>query len=130
MTALSQRRTPPCSGGIVVYVWLVLPCTTGAGRCPAGWERRLTRHHSRDWSTQPGCSRDPDSVLDRFLGDHPFQDDFLWTCRPTDVDVSRRLPAEPEVFRGAGHLSLAAAKPARRCVPGGLCRDQCTVPID
>ena len=69
-------------------------------------------------------------LFDRFLGDHSFQDHFIRTSRAAERYISRRLSPQSEVFRGPGDLSVAAAEPAGRSVPGGLCRDQRTIPDD
>ena len=104
-----------CIGGFVAHAWLARPCTTGAGRCcPAGWERRhVIEIISRDRSAQPGRSRDPGSVLDRVLGDHPFQDDFrigrVARQTATFLDVFRRSRSSPR-----------SRPSARRCPPSPL----------
>jgi len=87
--ALSQRRSPQqWTGGFGVYVWLVLTCTTGAGRCPARWERRHAADPVGRKSPQPDRPRHTNRVLDRLLGDHSFQDSFLSRRRASDRDVS------------------------------------------
>ena len=113
--AVPAARPQQWTGGFVVYVWLVLACTTGAGRCcPASWERRHAADPRRLKSPQPDRPRDSDRVLGRLVGDHPVQDVFISRCRASDRDVSRRVSQKPEVFGRAGDLSVSSSQPARR----------------
>src|SRR4029450_4771924 len=101
------------TGGFVVYVWLVLACTTGAGRCPPSWEWGHAADPGRCKSTQPGCPRDPVSVFDRLVGDHSVQDALLSSRRASDRDVPRRISSQPEVLGRASHLSVTSLGPPR-----------------
>ena len=82
------------------------PCTTGAGRCPARWERRHAGDPARrQVPSARSFSRFLIVFLDRLLGDHSLQDGLLSRRRASDRDVPRRVSSEPEVFGRASHLS-------------------------
>src|SRR6187200_687433 len=116
------------TGGFGVYVWLVPACTTGAGRCPASWERGHAANPGRRKSTQPDCPRNSDRVLGRLVGDHSVQDTVLSSRCASDRDIPRRISTQPKIFGRASHLSVASREPARRRLSGRLCRDHSPVP--
>ena len=74
-----------------------------------------------------GRPADPDSVLRHLLGRHSLQALGASADGTPVGGVSRGVPPEQQVLRGAGRLQDPRRKPARRHLPGGLRRAECAV---